>query len=138
MSVEVCYDDACIKKLMESLQTDFIIYGTVSFEENHYNITAKMLDRSTGQVKLARVKSLRFKDKDKFKMASLDLANYLVAGKDIDMKRYDDAYQDVINAYEKKVPTGLALSFIYFQPSKKPFKNYYDSLMGDHLIITIS
>lgn len=133
MAFDACYDDACIRKLMESLQTDFIIYGNVSFEDGRYNITAKMLDRSTGKVKLARVKSLQFKDRNKLKMASLDLADYLITEKTIDMKRYDDAYQDVISSNEKRVPAGLAVSFVYFTPLKSPFKDYYDSLIGGSL-----
>jgi hypothetical protein len=133
MSIDKCDDDACIKKLMESLRTDYIIYGTVSFEDERYHVTAKMLDRSTGTVKLSRVKSLQFKDKNKMKMAATDLANYLTDGKAIDMARYDDAFQAVIEAYEKKVPTGLSAYYMYFTPSKTPFKTYYDTLMGGGL-----
>lgn len=138
MSLETCYDDACIKKLMESLRTDYIVYGNVSFEEGRYHITAKMLDRSSGTVKLARVKSLQFKDKNKLKMASADLANYLTEGKEIEMNRYDDAYRAVTDTYEKKVyeknvPVGLSVYYMYFIPSKSPFKDYYSSLMGGGL-----
>ncbi len=133
MSMQTCYDDTCVKKLMQSLRTDLIIYGVVSLEDGRYHVTAKMLDRRTGTVKLTRVKSLEFKDKNKLKMASIDLANYLTEGKKIDMARYDDAYQAVIDAYEKKNPTGLSAYFLYFKPSKAPFKTYYDSLMGGGL-----
>jgi hypothetical protein len=130
MSLDTCNDDACVKQLMESLRTDLIIYGTVSFEDNRYHITAKILDRSGGTVKLARVKSLQFKDKDKIKMAAYDLAQHLAAGKEIDMSRYDDNYQAVIKEYEKNVPEGLSAYLMYFIPSKAPFKTYYDSLIG--------
>lgn len=130
MSLDTCYDDTCVKKLMESIRTDYIIYGTVSLEEGRYYITAKMLDRTSGTIKLARVKSLQFKNKNKMKMAATDLANYLMDGKDIEMRHYDDEYQAVIESYGEKVPTGLAFYFLYFIPSDSPFSDYYDSLMG--------
>jgi len=130
MAIDSCDDDACIKKLMKSIRTDFIIYGNVSFDNRNYHVTAKILDRAGDTVKLARVKTLTFKDADKIKMASVDLARYLIDGKSIEMERYDDAYQAVIEAYEKKIPAGLSAYYLYFKPSKTPFKTYYDSLQG--------
>ncbi len=66
-------------------------------------------------------------------MASVDLANYLIKSKPNEMKRYDDAFQDVIEAHEKKVPEGLSAYYLYFKPSKTPFKTYYDALQGGGL-----
>ncbi len=133
MAMDSCTDDACIKKLMKSIQTDFVIYGDVSHDKKSYHVTAKILDRAGNTIKLSRIKSLTFKDDDKIKMASVDLARYLISGKAIDMERYDDAYQAVIEAYEKKIPAGLSIYYMYFTPSETPFKSYYDSLQGGGL-----
>lgn len=133
MAIDSCDDDACIKKLMKSLRTDYIIYGNIGHDKKNYHVTAKILDRAGETVKLARIKSLTFKDYDKIKMASVDLARYLINGKAIEMERYDDAYQAVIEAYEKKIPAGISIYYMYFKPSKSPFKTYYDSLQGGGL-----
>jgi len=133
MSLDVCSDDSCIKKLMESIRTDYIIYGNVSFEDSQYHITAKMLDRTDGVVKLSRVKSLSFKDKGKIRMVCTDLANYLIDGKTIDADRYSDASYELVRPTVIKSPEGLAVSFIYFKPAKDPFNYLYDGLIGGGL-----
>lgn len=130
MAIDSCSEDACIRKLMKSIRTDFIIYGNIGFDNGSYNVTAKLLDRAGDVIKLARIKTLSFKDVKKIKMASVDLANYLIKVKPIDMKRYDDAFQEVIEAHEKKVPEGLSVYYMYFKPSRTPFKTYYDALQG--------
>jgi len=130
MAIDSCSEDACIKKLMKSLRTDYIIYGNIGYDSGGYRITAKLLDRAGDTIKLARVKTLSFRDQNKIKMASVDLAQYLINGKAIEMNRYDDAFQAVIEAHEKKVPEGWSVYYMYFKPSKTPFKTYYDALMG--------
>lgn len=102
MAIDSCSEDACVKKLMKSIRTDYVIYGNVGYDNGSYHITAKLLDRAGDTIKLARIKTLSFRDIKKIKMASVDLAHYLIRGKAIEMKHYDDAFQDVINAHEKK------------------------------------
>ncbi len=133
MSMDICYDDACMKQLMQSIQTDYIIYGTIALDEGRYTITAKMLDRSGGTVQLARVKTLEFKGKKRIKVASHDLAAYMVKEKSIRMERYageesegDDEYQVVV----LKTSSAVSLSYNYFMPFATPFKDYYDGLNG--------
>lgn len=129
MAVDACSDEECIKTLMKSLRTDYIIYGTVSILGGKYHLTAKIIDRAGDTIKLARVKTLIFRDENKMRMASVDLARYLTDGREIDMGRYDDDYRSETEE-EKKIPSGLTLYGIYFTPLKTPFKTYYDSLAG--------
>jgi len=89
MSLDACYDDSCIKKLMESIKTDYIIYGNVSFLEDKFYITAKILDRTSGAIVLARVKTLKFRMRDNMERASKALGEFLVGGKDEKVKEFE-------------------------------------------------
>lgn len=130
LAIDSCSDEACIKTLIKSLSTDYIIYGTIDYLGGKYYITAKIIDRAGDTIKIVRVKTLVFRDENKIRMASADLARYLTDGRDIDMERYEDDYRNEIHTKEKPLPAGLSVYGIYFTPLKKPFKTFYDSLLG--------
>lgn len=90
MSLDACYDDACIKKLMESIRTDYIIYGNVSYVDGKFYVTAKILDRTSGAVVLRRVKTLRFMKRDYIERASKALGTYLISGKEDAVRDFED------------------------------------------------
>lgn len=90
MSLTGCYDDACIKKLMQSIKTDYIIYGTVSYIENKYYVTAKILDRTSGTVILSRIKTIKFVNRDTVGIASKAVGEYLITGDDTALKNIDE------------------------------------------------
>jgi hypothetical protein len=89
MSLDACYDDSCIKKLMESIKTDYIIYGNVSFLDEKFYITAKILDRTSGTIVLARVKTIKFRKRDNMERGSKALGDFLVEGRDERVKEFE-------------------------------------------------
>ncbi len=90
MSLDVCYDDACIKKLMQSIKTDYIIYGSISLVDKKYFITAKILDRTSGSVVLARVKTIKFTKRDWIEKGSKALGEFIVTGSDVALKEFEN------------------------------------------------
>ncbi|TAL35230.1 MAG: hypothetical protein EPN93_11040 [Spirochaetes bacterium] len=89
MSLDACYDDACIKKLMESIKTDYIIYGNVSFLDGKFYITAKILDRTSGNIVLARVKTLKFRMRDSMGRCAQALGAFLVDGREDSIREFE-------------------------------------------------
>ncbi len=105
MSLDACYDDACIKKLMESIKTDYIIYGNISLVDGKYFITAKILDRTSGRVVLARVKTIKFKKRDYMERGSKALGEFLITGSQDSLRDFQD-YLDERDT-EKDEPSRL-------------------------------
>ncbi|TAL38983.1 MAG: hypothetical protein EPN93_02585 [Spirochaetes bacterium] len=89
MSLDACYDDACIKKLMENIKTDYIVYGTVSNVDGLFYITAKILDRSTGRIELARVKTVKFRERDYLEEVSKLMGSFLITGDASGIARFE-------------------------------------------------
>jgi hypothetical protein len=126
MTLDACYDDACMKQLMKSIKTDYMIYGTVSFTAGKHIITIKMLDRSGGDVRVGRVKTLDFKNRLKLKMASKDLAAYVISGKEIDMENYIEADEkELLKRAMAAAPHGLSFAYRFFMPLTNPVKTYF-------------
>jgi hypothetical protein len=105
MSLDACYDDACIRKLMESIKTDYIIYGNISLIDEKYFVTAKILDRTSGRVVLARVKTIKFKKRDYMERGSKALGEFLITGSESSLKDFQD-YLDERDT-EKDEPSRL-------------------------------
>jgi hypothetical protein len=137
MTMDACYDDACMKQLMKSIKTDYMIYGTVSFTAAKHIITIKMLDRSGGDVRVGKVKTLEFKNRLKLKMAAKDLAAYVVSGKEIDMDNYIETDEkEALKTMVKNAPYGLAVSYRFFSPMSAPMKKYFTYFHGGALEYT--
>lgn len=121
MSIDACYDDACMKQLMKSIKTDYMIYGTVSFTEGKHVITVKLLDRSGGDVRIGRVKTLEFSNRLKLRLACKDLAANVVAGKRIDMDNYIEAEEkEAMKRVLGSAPYGLSIAYRFFTPLSAP------------------
>jgi hypothetical protein len=136
MSLDACYDDACMKQLMKSIKTDYMIFGTVSLTAGKYIVTIKLLDRSGGDVRVGKVKTIEFKNRLRLKMASKDLAAYVINNKAIDMENYME--QEEVEALKQKAvaPKGLAFSYRFFMPLTAPLKKYGKFFHGGALDYT--
>jgi hypothetical protein len=89
MSLDGCYDDACIKKLMENIKTDYIVYGTVSIVDGLFYVTAKILDRSSGRIELSRVKTLKFRNRDHLEDVSKIIGIYLITDDNSAIQKFE-------------------------------------------------
>jgi TolB-like protein len=71
------YDNRCLKKILTITNSDYIVYGTISLEDEAYLFTLKMMDRS-GEI--LRYKTFQFKDKNNIKAHSQNIADYIIMG----------------------------------------------------------
>jgi hypothetical protein len=110
MSLDACYDDACIKKLMENIKTDYIVYGTVSNVDGLFYITAKILDRSTGRIELARVKTIKFRERDYLEDVSKALGAFLVTGDTSGITRFEDEEKEREHAFRANEGKGVVVA----------------------------
>jgi hypothetical protein len=94
-----------------------------------------MLDRTSGTVRLHKVKTLEFKAESQIKSASKDLAAYIIDGKAIDAGKYKTE-KELAEERPARIPGGIAVSYEMFIPMKGDFKEYYKTLQGGGIYYT--
>jgi TolB-like protein len=72
------FDNRCLKKILTITNSDYIVYGTISLEDEKYQLTLKMMDRAG---KIQRYKTFQFRDKSRVRQHSQSIADYIVHGK---------------------------------------------------------
>lgn len=92
MLVDTCDDDSCMKKMMEKIDADYILYGNISKEKNNFIITTKLLDRRTGS--LSKLKTLEVSEETMLKPAFRDIGLFLAFNIDFDDSKYKSKHQD--------------------------------------------
>lgn len=98
MSIGDCTDDSCVRKLMKSINADYIIYGKVKKIDSIFYITVKMLDRTSGTIRLIRIKTIRYKYRKDMESGVKALATYLITGDPDDV---EDFQEDVFDREEE-------------------------------------
>ena len=86
-------DENQLKTIMASGDVDYIVYGYISSRDNHIFITTKMLDKSGGEAKLGRVKTVSIRNelsKEFFEEACTLLSRYLVTGNTKNVLKFQD------------------------------------------------
>jgi TolB-like protein len=94
-------DENSLKRVLESGDVDYIAYGYIRIRGSYVFITAKMLDKSNGNVKLEKIKSVSIRNEISeqfFKEACTVLAGYIISG---DTKKVLK-FQDKVLAEEKR------------------------------------
>ncbi len=89
-----CSDEACMRALMERIDSELMVYGRVKKVDGKFHITAKMLDRSTGVARLSRIRTLKFKYEDMFERAIRALGLYLVSGDNDAVEKFNEKVND--------------------------------------------
>ncbi len=72
------FDNRCLKKILTITNSDYIVYGSISLEDDKYRITLKMMDRAG---KIQRYKTFQFKNKSSVRQRSRNIADYIMHGK---------------------------------------------------------
>jgi hypothetical protein len=106
MTLDGCYDDACIKKLMENIKTDYIVYGTVSNVEGLFYITAKILDRSSGRIELSRVKTIKFRNRDHLEEVSKSIGIFLITDDNSAIRKFEEEEKEREYAWKENEGKG--------------------------------
>jgi len=103
-AIDRCSDEVCLKELLEAIQTNYIVYGSIRAEgedsADTLVVTVKMLNRERGSIRLARIKTLRIPVvfRDTLPEGSLALAEYLMNG---DLGPVDDYQESILDKSEK-------------------------------------
>lgn len=73
------YDNRCLRKILTITKSDFIVYGTISLENEMYLLTVKMMNRAGD---ILRYKTFQFTDKNNIRAHSQQIADYIKTGND--------------------------------------------------------
>jgi len=101
-------DEKSLKNIMASGDVDYIVYGYIRSRNNYIFITAKMLDKSGGEAKLGRVKTVSIRkellnneiSKDFFREACTLLSKYLITGNTKNVLKFQDKMLEEERRYE--------------------------------------
>ena len=96
-------DENDLKTILASGDVDYIVYGYIRSRGNYIFITAKMLDKSGGEAKLGRVKTVNIRNEilDKhFEEACTLLAKYLMTGDTKKILQFQDQMLTEEKRYE--------------------------------------
>ncbi|MBP7584393.1 MAG: hypothetical protein KBA61_10190 [Spirochaetes bacterium] len=94
MSLGKCSSDACVRKLMEKINAEVLIYGRVRKINEFTYITARLMDKSSGMPKVRKIRTIKYHYEDFFEKGARSLGKYLLSGNDSEVRRFmDDVYE---------------------------------------------
>lgn len=127
-----CTDQDCAVQVGKVLSARKMLIGEISSIGNSLLMTIRIVDVERAEAEFAEME--RSPDENHLDAAVTALTGKLsnrIFGSSGERQKDDNQKgSSFFSSYPKNVPAGLAASFVYFTPTKTPFKNYYDSLSG--------
>jgi hypothetical protein len=77
MSIAKCTSDACIRKLMEKINAEVVVFGRVRKINDYTYITARYMDRSSGVPRVSKIRTIKYKQDDYFEKGVRALGSIL-------------------------------------------------------------
>ncbi len=99
MSIAKCTSDACIRKLMEKINAEVVVFGRVRKINDYTYITARYMDRSSGVPRVSKIRTIKYRHDDYLEKGVRALGEYLVTGDDDSI---DDFMDSVYNREEEE------------------------------------